>query len=352
MRRNLPDLFIDLLAKPSADFISQEAYSFFDSYLSLFSELGLLIPGVHRTWTHCLNCGQTHEVTDIGDVYWLVCPDDGVEAVAINADQLKTVRFSQQKFYSWLQSQFALQGNVEAFDDKVLLGQGTVNGEQRLFIFSYENSTQARENLSQSYLASQPVILYLSTDLDNHNQGFDINLADYLNVQENSLTIGVSSAMSVVADSIQATSDSLFAFELVEGDDGIIMTGSILGRHSLPLFGSNKSALFRILSTLLKIHEAYAPAVQFPHPFDAVASQHQAKKDNELEKTDLVKSRQLLNTPGKELMSLLLSKDYQAGKTVFTFRRAITQAEYDGLSIATKGKIVSALGNLPDSVNT
>lgn len=199
MRRTLPDLFSDLLGNLAADFTSQEARSFFDSYLKHFSNLGLLIPGLHRKWSHCLNCGQTHELADIGGVYWLICPDDGVGAEAINADQLRTVRFSQPKFYSWLQSQFSLEGNIEASEDKVTLGHGMVNGNKRLFIFSHDSSSQAREKLYQDHPTNQTVIVYLSPTLDSH-KGYDINLAEYLLVQDNSLSIDVGSSLGVIED--------------------------------------------------------------------------------------------------------------------------------------------------------
>lgn len=350
MRRTPPNLLAELIAKPTTDFTSQEASTFFGSYLSHFSDLGLLITGSPRSWTRCLNCGQTHELSDIDSVYWLSCPDDGVESVAIDADQLKTTRFSLHKFYSWLQSQFSLQGNIEASDAKVLLGQGMVNGKQRLFIFSHDSSQQARENLYRDHLANIVVILYISPTLDSH-KGYDINLAEHLGVQDSGLSIDVSSALSVIADTIQETSDGQFALELVQSEGGIVMAGSILSGRSLPLFESTKSAFYRILSTLLAVHKQYLATERIPHSLESVASQHQGKNDNELETTDLVKSRQLLNSPGKELMSLLLSKDFQSGKTVFTFRRAITQAEYDGLSNAIKGKISSALVNFPEHVN-
>lgn len=269
--------------------------------------------------------------------------------MAINADQLKTIRFSHHKFYSWLQSQFSLQGNLETSDDKATLGQGMVNGTKRLFIFSHDGSPQAREKLYQDHPANQAVIVYLNPAFDSH-KGYDINLAEYLVVQDNSLRIDASSALGVIEDTVQTTLGDQFAFELIQNDDGIVMTGSILGGQSRPLFGSKKSALYRIISTLLKVHKPYAPAEQFPHPLETVANQHQGKKENELEATDLVKSRQLLNSPGKELISVLLSKDYQTGKTVFTFRRAITQADYDGLTPATKAKISSALSNSSEPV--
>ena len=224
-----------------------------------------------------------------------------------------------------------------------------VNGKKRLFIFSHDGSPQAREKLNQDHPANQAVIVYLNLALDSH-KGYDINLAEYLVVQDNSLRIDASSALGVIEDTVQTTSGDQFAFELVQNDDGIVMTGSILGGQSHPLFGSKKSAFYRILSTLLKVHKQYAPAEQFPHPLETVANQHQGKKENELEATDIVKNRQLLNSPGKELMSILLSKDYQAGKTVFTFRRAITQADYDELTPATKAKISSALSNSPEPV--
>ena len=305
----------------------------------------------YATGYQCSQCGAVHEVVAFNDKYFIGCDvDDGSGLEKLSKDDLLIYRFTTSKFYSWLQSQFFLQGSIEASDTKVLLGQGMVNGKQRLFIFSHDSSQQARENLCRDHPANRAVILYISPTLDSHN-GYDINLTEYLAVQDGSLSIDVSSALSVIADTIQETSGGQFALELVQSEGGIVMAGSILSGRSLPLFESNKSAFSRILSTLLRVHEAYAPAVQFSHPLDAVASQHQAKKDNELETTDLVKSRQLLNTPGKELMSLLLSKDYQTGKTVFTFRRAITQAEYDGLSTTTKGKISSALGNLPEPVN-
>ena len=350
MRRTPSDLFSSLLANPTADFTQQEAQSFFDSYLGCFFDLGLLIPGSPRNWTQCLNCGQTHELTDIGGVYWLSCPDDGVGAEAINADQLKTTRFGLHQFYSWLQSQFSLRGSIEASDGRATLGQGMINGNKRLFIFSLDNSSQAREKLYQEHPANQAVIVYLNPALDSH-KGYDINLAEYLVVQENRLSIDVSLALGVIEDMTQATSGDQFAFELVQGTDMVMMTGSILGGQSLPLFRSKKPAFYRILSTLLKVHQqSYDPTKQFSHPLETVANQHQGKKENELETTDIVKSRQLLNSPGKELMSLLLSKDYPAGKTVFTFRRAITQADYDGLTPTTKAKISSALSNSPEPV--
>lgn len=299
----------------------------------------------YATGYQCPQCGAVHEIVVFNSKYFIGCDVDGNSGLEeLSKNDLLVYRFSTSKFFEWLQSQFALQGTIEASDSRATLGQGMLNGNKRLFIFSHDSSPQAREKFYHNHPANQAVILYLSPTFDSH-KGYDINLAEYFVVQENGLSIDANSALSVIADTIQATSDGQFSFELVQSESGIVMTGSILSGQSLPLFESNKSAFSRILSTLLKVHEAYAPVVQFSHSFEKVASQHQGKKENELETTDIVKSRQLLNSPGKELMSLLLSKDYQAGKPVFTFRRAITQADYDGLSSAVKDKISSALNN-------
>lgn len=316
---------------------------------NILLNLGWLIQD-YATGYQCSQCGAVHEVVVFNSKYFIGCDVDGDSGLEeLSKDDLLVYRFSASKFFDWLQSQFSLQGTIIDSANKVSLGQGMINGKQRLFIFSHDSSPQAREKLYQDHPANQAVIVYLSPTFDSH-KGYDINLAEYLVVNGSGLSIDVSSALSVITDTIQATSDSQFAFELVQSEGGIVMTGSILSGRLLPLFESNKSAFSRILSTLLKVHEAYAPAVQFSHLLDTVVSQHQGKKENELEATDLVKCRQLLNSPGKELMYLLLSKDYQAGKTVFAFRRAITQTDYDGLSPAIKDKISSALGNSPEPV--
>lgn len=316
---------------------------------NILLNLGWLIQD-YATGHQCSQCGAVHEIVVFNSKYFIGCDIDGDSSLEeLSKDDLLVYRFSSSTFFEWLQSQFSLQGTITDSDDKVSLGQGMINGKQRLFIFSHDSSPQAREKLYQDHPANQAVILYLSPTFDSHN-GYDINLAEYLVVQNNSLSIDASSALGVIEDTAQTTSGGQFAFELVPGADMVMMTGSIFGGQSLPLFGSKKSAFYRILSTLLKVHEAYAPAVQFAHPLDTVARQHQGKKENELEATDLVKSRQLLNSPGKVLMYLLLSKDYQAGKTVFAFRRAITQADYDGLSPAIKNKISSTLSNSPEPV--
>lgn len=305
----------------------------------------------YATGYQCSQCGAVHEVVAFNEKYFIGCDVDGDSGLEeLSKDDLMIYRFTASKFFEWLQSQFSLQGIIETSDDKATLGQGMVNGNKRLFIFSHDGSPHAREKLYQNHPANQAVIVYLNPALDTH-KGYDINLAEYLVVQDNSLSIDTSSALGVIEDMARTVSGDQFAFELVQNDDGIVMTGSILGGQSRPLFGSKKSAFYRILSTLLKVHKQYAPAEQFPHPLETVANQHQGKKENELEATDIVKNRQLLNSPGKELMSVLLSKDYQAGKTVFTFRRAITQADYDELTPATKAKISSALSNSPEPVN-
>ncbi|MEO8581791.1 MAG: hypothetical protein ABI425_04450 [Patescibacteria group bacterium] len=304
----------------------------------------------YATCYQCSQCGAVHEVVAFNGKYFIGCDVDGDSGLeALSKDDLLIYRFSTSKFYSWLQSQFSLQGNIKASDGKVALGQGMVNDNKRLFIFSHDSSSQSREKLYQDHPANQVVIVYLSLTLDSH-KGYDINLTEYLVVQDNSLSIDVSSSLSVIEDTAQAKSGGQFAFELVQGTDMVMMTGSILGGQSIPLFGSRKSSFYRILSTLLKVHEQYAPEVQRLHSLDSVTSQHPARKIDELEKYNLVQNRQILSSPGKELMSLLLSRDYQSGKTVFTFRRAITQADYDELTPATKAKISSALSNSSELV--
>lgn len=299
----------------------------------------------YATGYQCSQCGAVHEVVVFNDKYFIGCDvDDGSGLEELSKDDLLIYRFTTSKFYFWLQSYFSLQGNIEAQDFNAILGQGMVNGTKRLFIFSHDSSPQSREKLYQKHPANQVVILYLNPALDSR-KGYDINLAEYLVVQDNSLNIDLSSALSVIEDTAQPASSGQFAFELFQSADMVMMTGSILGGQSLPLFGSRKSSFYRILSTLLKVHEQYAPEVQHLHSLDSVISQHPARKTDELEKYNLVQNRQILSSPGKELMGLLLSRDYQLGKTIFTFRRAITQADYDELTPATKAKISSALSN-------
>lgn len=304
----------------------------------------------YATGYQCSQCGAVHEVVAFNEKFFIGCDVDGESSLEeLSKDDLVIYRFTTSKFFEWLQSQFSLQGNSEDSDGEVTLGQGMVNGTKRLFIFSHDGSPQAREKLYQDHPANQAVIVYLNPALDSH-KGYDINLAEYLVVQDDSLSIDTSSALGVIEDTAQMTSGDQFAFELVQNDDGIVMTGLILGGQSIRLFESKKSTFYRILSTLLKIHEQYAPAVQFSHALDVVSSQHKAKKENELEKYDIVKHRQILHPLGKELISYLLSRDFPSGKAVFRFRRAITQADYERLSPATKAKVSSALSNSSELV--
>lgn len=352
MRRTPPNLFSSLLTNPTADFTLQEAQSFFDSYLSCFSDLGLLMPGSPRNWTQCLNCGQSHELTDIGGVYWLSCPYDDVEAVAINADQLKTIRFSHHKFYSWLQSQFSLQGNIEASNGKAILGQGMVNGTKRLFIFSHDGSPQAREKLYQEHPANQAVIVYLNPTLDSH-KGYDINLAEYLVVQDNSLSIDTSSALGVIEDTIpQLAGDpqasSSYAVELKLVDDKIVLTGTVLG-GSYPAFKAKKkrsTAISRLLRTLLKLHKDDKETTSQTYKQSILEANYidpRKNKQNDLAQIDLTQDKR----PLSELCSLLLPylfthRHHKDDGLVIEFKSALSQADWNGLSDQEKQKILAS----------
>lgn len=307
-----------------------------------------------RKWANCLSCGKTHEVTPINGLLILSCPEPGVEDAIITADELKSVRFNPSGFYSWLQSQFALQGNIEASDDKVLLGQGTVNGKQRLFIFSQNNSPQARKKLCQDHRASQPVILYLSTTLDNHNQGYDINLAEYLVVQENGLSIDASSALSVITDTIPPlagelqTASSGYVIELKLIDDNIVLTGTALS-GSYPAFKAKKkrsTAISRLLRTLLKLHKNSKETTSGTYKQSVLEANYidpRRNKQNDLAQIDLSQDKR----PLSKLCSLLLPyffthRHHKDDGLVIEFKSAISQEDWNGLSDSEKQKILAS----------
>jgi hypothetical protein len=343
-----------MVLHPTTSFSQHEADQFLGSYRSFFQDTSLVVDAPSRKWANCLSCGKTHEITPINGLLILSCPESGVEDVIITADELKSIRFNPNGFYTWIKSQFALQGNIEASDDRVLLGQGTVNGKQRLFIFSLDNSPQARVKLCQDHRTNQPVILYLSTTLNNHNQGYDINLAECLVIQENDLSIDVSSALGVIEDTVlplenytQLTSRS-FAIELKLTDDKIVLTGTALG-SSYPAFKAKKkrsTAISRLLRTLLKLHESdkeTTPKTYRQSVLEANYIDPRKNKQNDLAQIDLSQDKRPLSNLCSYLLPYFFTHRYDKDDgLVIDFKSAISQEDWNGLSDSEKQKILAS----------
>ncbi|NCN06514.1 MAG: hypothetical protein GW946_01570 [Candidatus Pacebacteria bacterium] len=354
MKTNPAHLLTEMVLHPSTSLSQQEADQFLGSHRSFFQDTSMIVDAPSRKWANCLSCGKTHEVTPLNGLLILSCSEQGVEDVIITADELKSVRFNLSGFHSWLQSLFSLQGNIEASEDKVLLGQGTVNGKQRLFIFSQDNSPQARVKLCQDHRANQPVILYLSTTLNNHNQGYDINLTEYLVVQENNLSIDVSSALGVIEDTVlplendtQLTSSN-FAIELKLTDDKIVLTGTALG-SSYPAFKAKKkrsTAISRLLRTLLKLHESdkeTTPKTYKQSVLEANYIDPRKNKQNDLAQMDLSQDKRPLSNLCSSLLPYFFTHRYDKDDgLVIEFKSAISQEDWNGLSDSEKQKILAS----------
>lgn len=343
MKTNPAHLLTEMVLHPSTSFSQHEADQFLGSHRSFFQDTSLIVDAPSRKWANCLSCGKTHEVTPINGLLILSCPESGVEDVIITADELKSVRLNPNGFYSWIKSQFALQGNIEASDDKVLLGQGTVNGKQRLFIFSQDNSPQARKKLYQDHLASQPVILYLSTTLDNHNQGCDINLANYIAVQENSLSIDASSALSLIDETIPSlvgglqTPSSGYAIELKIQDNVVVITGTALG-GSTPAFRSKRSStMSKLVKVLLNLNKESKESI-FQTYTKNVLEGHLV----DLSSFSLNQNKRSLTNLCSLLLPYFLSHRQHKDGDIFEFKSAISQEDWNKLSDSEKQKILAS----------
>ncbi|MEX0896025.1 MAG: hypothetical protein WDZ94_03730 [Patescibacteria group bacterium] len=312
----------------------------------------------YATGYQCSQCGAVHEVVAFNGKYFIGCDVDGDSGLeTLSKDDLLIYRFSATKFFEWLQQSFSLQGNVESTDDRVLLGQGTVNGKQRLFIFSHENSPEARKVLCQKYLISQPLILYLSTIHDNHNQGYDINLAHYLVVQEMGLSIDTNSALSAIADSIPPfageaqTNSSIYAIELKLVGDKIVLVGTALG-GSYPAFKAKKkrsTAMSRLLRTLLNLHENDKETTSVIYKQSVLEANYidpRKNKLNDLAEIDLSQDKR----PLSELCSLLLPyllahRHHKDDGLVVEFKPALSQESWNRLPDSEKQKILASKAN-------
>lgn len=352
MKTNLIHLLAEMVLHPSTSFSLHEVDQLLGSHRSFFENTKMIVKAPSRKWANCLSCGKTHEVTPTNGLLILSCSESGVDDVIITDDELKSVRFNPSGFYAWLQSQFSLEGNVEVFDNKTVIGQGLVNGNKRLFIFSHDGSPQAREKLYQDHPANQAVIVYLNSALDSH-KGYDINLAEYLIVQDNSLSIDANSALGVIEDTIpQLASDpqvsSGYAVELKLVDDKIVLTGTALG-GSYPAFKAKKkrsTAISRLLRTLLKLHENDKETTSQTYKQSVLEANYidpRKNKQNDLTQIDLSQDKR----PLSELCSLLLPyffthRHHKDDGLVIEFKSALSQADWNGLTDSEKQKILAS----------
>jgi len=307
----------------------------------------------YATGFQCSQCGSVHEVVVFNNKYFIGCDvdsDSGLEE--LNKDDLLIYRFSASKFFTWLNQVFSLQGDVKSSDDKVLLGQGAVNGKQRLFIFSQHSSLKAREKLYRDHPANHAVILYFSTALDNHSQGYDINLAEHLVVQDNSLSIDVSSALSVIEDTIPPLASELqttsggYAIELKLTDDKIVLTGMALG-GSYPAFKAKRSSvLFRLIRTLLKLHKDSKETTSQTYAQSAIETNYidpRNDKTDDLSNFNLGQSKRSLSKLCSSLLTYFLSHSHHKDDgLVIEFKSALSQEDWNKLSDSEKQKILAS----------
>ena len=341
-----------MVLHPSTSFSLHEVGQLLGSYRSFFEDTKMIVKAPSRKWANCLSCGKTHEVTPTNGLLILSCSEPGVDDVIITDDELKSVRFNLNGFYAWLQSQFSLQGNVETSDCKATLGQGIVNGNKRLFIFSHDNSPQSREKLYHEHPANQVVILYLNPTFDSH-QGFDINLAEYSAVQNNSLSIDANSALGVIEDVAprqvgNPQASSSYAVELKLVDDKIVLTGTALG-GSYPAFKAKRkrtTAISRLLRTLLKLHENDKETTTQTYKQSVLEANYidpRKNKQSDLAQIDLSQDKR----PLSELCSLLLPyflthRHHKDDGLVIEFKSAISQVDWNALSDPEKQKILAS----------
>lgn len=319
---------------------------------NILLSLGWLVQD-YATGYQCSQCGAVHEVVAFNEKYFIGCDVDGDSGLEeLSKDDLVIYRFTASKFFEWLQSQFSLQGSIEASEGKATLGQGMVNGNKRLFIFSHDSSPHAREKLYQNHPANQAVIMYLRPTLDSH-KGYDINLAEYLVVRDNSLSFDTSSALGVIEDTILPLAgdpqvSSSYPVELKLVDDKIVLTGTALG-GSYPVFKSKikrSTSISRLLRTLLKLHENDKETTAQTYKQSVLEANYidpRKNKQNDLAQIDLSQDKR----PLSELCSLLLPyffthRHHKDDGLVIDFKSALSEADWNGLTDSEKQKILAS----------
>lgn len=152
-----------------------------------------------------------------------------------------------------------------------------------------------------------------------------------------------------------------FFFQLKLAGDDIVMVGSMLNGYSFSVFTSKRSAYYRVLKTLLKLHASHHPENHYDYPQPIIEASHTSSNGHvdEVSKLNTVKKKEFLKPLCKYLIDDLLVDGYKLVKTgdknshvrTITFRSAIDQGCFNSFSESKKQEIIDLVQRIITSVN-
>ncbi len=163
--------------------------------------------------------------------------------------------------------------------------------------------------------------------LSQYSQDGNLFYLPLQSAQDNKTTSLISDSISSILGFSAATHPrKRYVFQLILEGDEILMIGSILNGWSAHALPSKKSGYYRLLKTMLSLHESYAPNKYHVYDQEVIKNSHLSPQGTEeVETIDVVKDKRFLHPLCKQLIDQLLQDGYEKSSRKIQFKSAIDE---------------------------